>query len=782
MARARSAAYQRGVRRDVTLVCVITLAVAACRGDPGAGMARGRADGSATIGGGGAGGGASDAGTGAPADAAARWATLCASCHGGAGEGGTAPAVDRWTRSRAELVGIIDARMPVGAPEACVGSCAEDLADHVLGALQRGDTPEPPVDACATPRLAPRQLRLLTRREWLRSVRDALGSPPARSCAALSDCALEREHCAAGTCAADPCSLRTFVYDPRGRSHRQLVVAGSFNGWDPNAGGDWRMQFVPGPDVWVAKATLADGEHAYKFVADGSEWITDPTNPRTAPDGVGGSNSILAVSCAGAPAPGGAVSIDDATAAFPPETRPSGYFFDNEAGSGIVTSVHVTEHLAAGERLAAQLAPTMASRLGCDPARDRAGCTERFVSTVGRRLFRRSLTAAERERHASQIASEARFEDGVALALRAMLVSPSFLYRSELGAPQADGSFRLTGVETASLLAYTLWGTAPDEALIDLAEAGGLDTEDGVEAAARRLLEDPRARDQLGHFAVQWLGAEKILTVDKHAGQFPDFDGALRRALLEETRRLVTHVVFDGPGTVEALLTADYTFADRRTAALYELPAPAADFDRVPYAHGRRAGVLGHAAVLGTYAYSDQSAPVQRGLFVRARLLCQELPQPPANAGGIPEVDPNATTRERFAQHSSDPACRACHRYIDGVGFGFERFDAIGRWRERENGVAVDSSGNMNDVERLGSNTDAPYATLPELARILADSRRARTCFATQYYRYARGGRDGEPDACALQRATERYAAEGWDIKTLMIAVARSSAFLGRAP
>jgi len=186
--------------------------------------------------------------------------------------------------------------------------------------------------------------------------------------------------------------------------------------------------------------------------------------------------------------------------------------------------------------------------------------------------------------------------------------------------------------------------------------------------------------------------------------------------------------------------------------------------------------VLGLGALLATYAYSDQSAPVRRGVFVRSRLLCQELPAPPPNAGGIPEVDPAATTRERFAQHASDPFCRGCHRYIDGVGFGFERFDAVGRFRSTESGRPIDAAGNMNDSERLGDGVDAPFASLAELGAILARSPRAKACFATHLLRWADG--EQEVDPCTVSRLAPASA----DVREILIALVRSERFVRRRP
>jgi len=247
--------------------------------------------------------------------------------------------------------------------------------------------------------------------------------------------------------------------------------------------------------------------------------------------------------------------------------------------------------------------------------------------------------------------------------------------------------------------------------------------------------------------------------------------------MLEETRAFVEHVAFDGTGHFEALLTAEYTMAPAILSGIYGVAIPEGGgvMDAPPWRAG--AGILGHASVLSTYAYSDQSSPIRRGLFVRRNLLCQDLPPPPPEAGGVPEVDPASTTRERFKQHSADPFCTKCHQFIDDVGFGFERFDPIGAYRLVENGGAIDPSGDMNDVEGLNTDTSAPYETLAELGGILAAAESAKRCFATQVFRFASGRREVEDDACTIDGIVSRWAEAGYDIQELIVAVVGSPHF-----
>ena len=585
--------------------------------------------------------------------------------------------------------------------------------------------------------VAPRQLRLLTRREYNATIRDLLGVDGAKGASCDSDeaCDLLRASCVGGTCLDDPCSLHAFALADDG--YQSVDVAGSFNDWNGTA-----LSYVPSLDSWVGKIELPNGRHSYKLVIDGETWLSDPTATETEPDGFGGLNSVVELAC------DPDVQHDDNPAAdFPIESRPEGYFFDNHADAGLVTATHVERYMRAAETIAA----AVAGDLGVDALADFAA-----------RAFRRPLTQEESGRYIALAQAH-----DVAAAVEAILSSASFLYRSEIGDPSADVS-RLTDHEIASALSYSLWGTMPDEALRRAADTGTLD----IENEARRMLDDPRAAALVGEMAIMWLGVERVVAVDKNSTLFPAFDDALARAMLDETTRFVADTLMTRRQPLSALWLAGETVATGDLAALY-----GAVDGRLP--EHRHAGVLAHGSVLASYAHSDQTSPVRRGLFVRERLLCQTLGAPPPDAAAVPSVDPDSTARERFAQHSEDPACAGCHDHIDPVGFGFERFDAIGRHRDEDGGVPIDDSGLLTAVEGFGSDSDAPFASLPELARIIADSERAGACFAEQTHAFVMG-RAGESAGCEREVIAARFAASGYDVRELIVAVVTSDAFAQR--
>jgi hypothetical protein len=676
------------------------------------------------------------------------YAAQCARCHGGKGEGGTGPSLRNEQKSEADLVGIVSATMPADQNTKCAGDCATAVVEYILatfkGALQ-----------CDAPAPLPRGLRLLTTREYRNTVKDLLGV------GAVS-----------GGAAATPCGLQTFTFDPKGSSYNTVHVAGSFNGWSQTvAGGGWPM--AKSGNVWTLQHQLPNGQSTYKFVLNESQWVTDTATPLTAPDGVGGQNSVVNTSCpsGGAGASGGATTLDPA-AAFPPDTRPEGFAFDDHGPGRVVTSDLMDAYLGAASAIAK--AADLSKIVTCDPAADKAGCAKAVVISLGMRAFRRPLSAAEIARYTAVITTPQDWETGARAGIAALLVAPSFLYRSEVGEKQPDGTYRLTAWETATALSYLYWGSMPDQELFDVAKGGGLASAPGVEKQARRLLASPRARETVGAFAVQWLGAEPVTSVNKAdaAGFSPD----MRAAMLEETRQFVTHVVFDGTHRSDELFTANYTFANQMLAGVYGIPGvTGTDLKKVSYPDGTRSGLLGQGSMLATTALSDQTSPIRRGLFVRRRLLCQEFGTPPPNAGSIPAVDPKATTRDRFAQHTANPFCKSCHQYIDQVGFGFERFDVIGRARTEEAGKPIDSSGDMNDVEGFGTNTHAPFATLADLGQTLAKSDAAKTCVVRQVYRFARGQK--EKDICAVSDLKQRFTESGSNLQELLVSVALTPDF-----
>ncbi|MCH9686538.1 MAG: DUF1592 domain-containing protein [Deltaproteobacteria bacterium] len=464
---------------------------------------------------------------------------------------------------------------------------------------------------------------------------------------------------------------------------------------------------------------------------------------------------------------------------IPVEPLVDGY--DNDAQSSVVTARHIDEYMQLATMVATQAVEQAAPALvGCMPADPE--CPRLFVESLGYRALRRPLTGEEVELYTALFdpqATDGDFYEGVRLVVRSLLMAPQFLYRSELGEPTEGGLFRLTPYEVASALSYGFWGTMPDNALLDAAAAGELDDPDGIEAHARRLLDHPRGRAQTGEFFTQWLGTGALLQVNKDAQVYPGFTAEIREAMAAEQQAFIDHVLFDGTATLEELLVADYAFVDDTLADFYGLPRPGSDVPVRVEVGSDRGGLLMLGSVLASHAHPNESSPVKRGAFVRERLLCQPLPPPPPSVDATPpEIDPNATTRERFGQHSSDPVCAGCHVLIDPLGFGFESYDGVGAFRSTENGLPIDASGEVVGIE-AGAATMA-FDGPRELAQILAEATVTGDCVVHHYVRFTTGREVTAEDACTIETLAEQLAANGGDLREMFIDRVRLDAFVMR--
>ncbi len=641
----------------------------------------------------------------------------------------------------------------------------------------------PPGAECAT--AVPRALRLLTRREYERTVLALVpvgpGGGDAIACDDDAQCELATQSCVGGGCQDDPCNLHTFVWADPGHAHAQVIVAGDFNGWAATAAeGGWPLAYVEAAGAWVGKRVLEDGHHVYKFVVDGS-WSTDPSNAAREPDGVGGENSVLELACADVPGDGDTAGGDDdahPARGFPVESRAPGFPFDDGVASGLVTTVHVEQYLRAAERIAARATADLGALLPCDPAAFDRGCAESFVADFGTRALRRPLADDEIAAYADRMMALPDAATAATVAIRVLLSSPMFLYRMEIGTIADDGTAVLDGYERASVLAYGLWGGPPDDALLQAAAAGELDTPAGVLAQAQAMLDDPRAHEALTAFASQWLDVEHVAELERNAS-FTDFDAALAAQMAAESRDSLARLVLEDDARWHSLWLAPDTVVGPGLAALYGVPIEGTAPQRIELPPERRAGVLAQAGVLARYAHSDRTSPVRRGVFVLERLLCQGVPPPPAVVPSIGEIEPGQSARDVLAQHTADPACSGCHEHFDPIGLGFEHFDAIGRWRDDDAGAPIDASG---WIPGLDGEDQAAFASLPELAAIVADSPTAQRCFVQQVHRFTAGALERDEDSCRIDALTTDFAAQDHDLRALFARTVAAWAVAPRQP
>lgn len=463
-------------------------------------------------------------------------------------------------------------------------------------------------------------------------------------------------------------------------------------------------------------------------------------------------------------------------ASFPPDENNLGYAV-GAAVSPLLVELYRDAAEGVAERAVAQRLDAWTE--GC-AARDEA-CARRVIASLGPRAWRGPLAPASEARLLAAWragAEEGGFDEGLRVAIAAMLQAPRFLYLvEEPGA--AAGVAPLSGHARAARLSYFLWGTTPDDALLAAADAGGLDTRAEVEAQARRMLADPRARESMDRFVVQWLELD-VTGADKDPEVYPDWSPALAASMDRSLRRFFEHVVFDAEaGTLAALLTSREAFVDAQLAPIYGVEVAGDAMTRVSLPPAERAGLLTQAAVLAQRALPNDGSPVRRGKLVRERLFCHPLPPPPDGLATVPpQPEPGTTTRERYRRHAEDPVCVGCHELMDPIGFTFERYDGVGRYREAVNGRPLDARAEIVATRH----TDGVVDGTVELAEHLAASPDVSSCFVRQMWRFALRRLESDEDACALARIDARFAETGGDVRELLVAIATSEPFLFRAP
>lgn len=466
---------------------------------------------------------------------------------------------------------------------------------------------------------------------------------------------------------------------------------------------------------------------------------------------------------------------------FAADTVVQGY--TNNAGALQVSGLLADQYRDAAEKVADQIVADLPGRLGCDPASDgEEACAHAFIARFGKQVYRRPLTASEAKRYQSlwkEAAAGEGFAGGLRWTIAAMLQSPGFLYRTELGEHAGDGIYELTAYELASELSYLIVGGPPDAELMAAADDGSLKDPEVLREQATRLLAHPDADVTLHRFVDEWLHLDRLRTVPRDATLYPELTPQIRAAMLGETHRFVGDV-YRGGGSLAELLTASHSFMTDELAAYYGLPPGAGAADGGGYKRvdtGTKAGLLVHGGVMTTHALPTSSSPIHRGKLVRERLLCQDMPPPPpALDTSPPPVDPSKSTRERYTQHSADPTCAGCHARIDPIGFGFEHYDAVGRWRATDGIHAIDASGEIV----LTDNTNGTFDGAEELAQLLAGSPDVEACYTLQWARYAVGSAAGSELRCVQDDLTAAFAAAEGRLDSLVLALVETRFFRER--
>ncbi|MGH9659523.1 MAG: DUF1592 domain-containing protein, partial [Bryobacteraceae bacterium] len=336
-----------------------------------------------------------------------------------------------------------------------------------------------------------------------------------------------------------------------------------------------------------------------------------------------------------------------------------------------------------------------------------------------------------------------------------------------------------------------IWDSMPDSQLLAAAARGELATGQGIEKAARRMLDHPRARAALDEFTSQWLRFDRILTASKDRRRFPQFTRDTALAMTEEARLFIRDLVWNDNNFMD-LFTAGYGFANAELAAIYGVAPPAKEFDRVLFPAGsERAGVIGQTLFLAITAKPDDSSPTARGLFVREQFLCQHVPEPPpgvnTNLPPVTEARPQ-TNRDRMSEHATNPSCSTCHNLIDPIGFGLERFDAVGAKRDKF--ALVFGGGRRGDGNRQGTPRsihldidatgfvagipDSRFSSPSQLGAVLAKSSQCQECIVKQYFRYTMGRMETPADRPVIRKVLDDFRSSHFRFKELIVSLVGS--------
>ncbi|MEO8663736.1 MAG: DUF1592 domain-containing protein [Bryobacteraceae bacterium] len=416
----------------------------------------------------------------------------------------------------------------------------------------------------------------------------------------------------------------------------------------------------------------------------------------------------------------------------------------------------------------------------CKPenASQETPCAAKILTNLGRRAYRRPFTASDLKpllAFYERGRQDGSFELGIGAALRAMLVSPDFLFRVERDAPQsAPGAVhRITDLELASRLSFFLWSSIPDEELLQLAEQGKLKDQAVLTGQVDRMLADHRSTAFVSNFAGQWLFLRNLAKVTPDPDTFPQFDAGLARAFQHETELFFDSVLREDRPVTD-LVTANFTFLNQRLAQLYEIPNVYGSQFRKVNVDGNRGGLLGQGSILTVTSYPNRTSVVQRGKWVLENLLGGSPPPPPAD---VPTLEGHAkdgrilTAREQMEQHRANPTCAGCHSRMDPIGFSLENYNGIGAWRAKDGTNAIDVSGKLPD----GTSFDGPKG----LRSLLATEYRSQfiTTFTEKLMTYALGRGVEYYDGPAVREIVRTSKNSNYQFAALIGGIVTSTAF-----
>jgi hypothetical protein len=466
---------------------------------------------------------------------------------------------------------------------------------------------------------------------------------------------------------------------------------------------------------------------------------------------------------------------------------------DLEAGrsgfkvGGTVAHADAGQLLAAAETLGASAMGRLAELLPCKSVptaqAEQDSCAKDFIAQFGKRAFRRPLTADESgkltEFYTSARASTD-FPNSMRLLISAILLSPQFVYRWEVTPKTVikDGALvRHNSYEMASRLSYLLWASMPDDTAFQLADKNQLSTPDQIDAEARRLLKDPKAKQAIADFFVQWLGVTDLDQSPKDDKVYPGYKDLLA-SMVAETGAFAANAVLEGDGKMSTVFSSNKSFVDAKLAKFYGVAGVTGDaLAAVDLPANERGGILTQAAFLFGHASANESSPPKRGKVLADKVVCIPIASPPDDVPDPKPPAPNLSVRDRFEEHGKQACAAACHQVIDPLGFAFENYNGIGGYQSMDGGKAVNASGSI----KL-DNQDKSYKNAIEFGKILGDSNQVAGCLARQFLRYGLRRSETLGDEASLAAAVGAFSSKGNNLRELIVGLTKSRSFTHRTP
>jgi hypothetical protein len=470
---------------------------------------------------------------------------------------------------------------------------------------------------------------------------------------------------------------------------------------------------------------------------------------------------------------------------FPPDT--GGANFDNNADVLAMSPLLFGDLESATDTLAnaavATGTPSLAKIITCDPTKvGDSACATTVMTAFARRAWRRPATSDEITRLIAFVplakSNGDGFNQGIALAIKSVLLSPNFMFRPELDPdPTATAPRLLNSYEMASRLSYFLWSSMPDDTLAAAADANQLQDVASVQQQATRMLADTKASQLVTTMGGEWFGVYKMATVAPLASSFPHWTPSVGAAMTQETTMFLSDFFLGSASFLDAL-DAPWTYANAQLAQYYGLTGVTGTaFQKVSLAGTQRAGLLMQGSTLTTTSFPTRSSPVRRGNWVLSNILCTPPPSPPDNVPPLSAtvVPPGSSQRTQLQAHIANATCASCHQVMDPIGFGLEHFDGIGQWRDLDGTATIDATGQLPD----GHTFDG---ALQLVAALKQQTSTISNCVSQKMFAYSLGRDPSSADACQLSQLSTEFAAGNYNIGSLIMNMVASDTFRMRLP